>query len=70
MYWMDFDDVESSHNMLPIPQNRVSVEICSWVEPKIDTLLPASSSICKYVRLQYVGLAWHIAQELEVHFIM
>lgn len=61
---------KNSHDLSLIPQNRVRVEICCWVKPKIDALLASPNSISKHVGLQNVGLTWNISQKLEVHFVM
>lgn len=58
------------HNVLLIPKDRVSVEVGSGVEPKVDSLLPATYSIWEHIGLQNVGLSGHITQELEVNLIM
>ena len=49
------------HDLIPVPQNAVVVEICSRVEPEVDPLLPAADAVGKHIGLQDVGLARCVA---------
>lgn len=58
------------HDLVLVPQNAVVVEICTWVEPQVDSLLPATYAIGKHIGLQNVGLARRVAKKLEIKLVM
>ncbi len=60
----------SLHDDVPVPENRVVVEIGGRVEPQVDTLLPASYSFSIHVGLEGVRLSTNVSKELEIHLIV
>ena len=53
-----------------VPEYLVVVEVSCWVEPQVQTLLPAAVAVDEDVGLQGDGLAIHVAQELQVHLVV
>ncbi|KAF1867148.1 hypothetical protein Lal_00049577 [Lupinus albus] len=37
------------YNVLRIPENRVSVKICSWVKPEIELLFPVTFALAEHI---------------------
>ena len=58
------------HDLVPVPQNAVTVMLGSGIKPKVDPLLPAADTFGIYIGLQNVGLARRVAQELEVQLVV
>lgn len=60
------DEELNIHSVLGIPENRVSVEISSWVKPQIELLLSVSFALCEKVSMNYVRIAAEVSQEFKV----
>lgn len=48
----------------------VVVVISSWVEPKVELLLPVSLSLSVDICVDDIRLSRNISQELKIYFIM
>jgi hypothetical protein len=58
------------HDVLGVPEDGVGVEIGGGVEPEAELLLPLALPLREHVGVQRVGLARHVAQELEVDLVV
>lgn len=58
------------HNMRWVPMNGIVMVIGSGVEPRVELLFSASSSLRIYVRVDNVRLPRYISQKLEIYLIM
>lgn len=45
------------------------MEVLCWIKPEVDPLFTVVESIGKYVCLDDIWFAFHIAKELKVYFI-
>lgn len=61
---------ENIHNMIWIPENPISVEICGGIEPKNKLLFSTSLAIGKQICLHCNWFPFSIPQELEVNLVM
>ena len=61
-----------SHNVVISPQNTVIMEVNCGVEPKMESLLPASASaaVCIDVGLNNIRLAWSNSEEFHIDLVM
>lgn len=55
--------------MVMVPENCVSVEICSWVKPEVDPLLPIALPMSIDVGLDCIRLSSSVPQELKIKLI-
>uniref|UniRef100_A0A804PCM2 Uncharacterized protein n=1 Tax=Zea mays TaxID=4577 RepID=A0A804PCM2_MAIZE len=53
-----------------VPHHGVGVEVGGGVEPEAELLLPLPPPAREHVRVQRVGLARHVAQELQVDLVV
>lgn len=51
---------------MAIPEKGIGMKIRRWIEPKRVALFPVSGAVDIDIRLDEVGFAGDIAQELEV----
>jgi hypothetical protein len=58
------------HDVERVPEDGVGVEVGSGVEPEHELLLALALAVAEDVGVQEVGLAAHVAQELEVHLVV
>jgi hypothetical protein len=58
------------HDVLWVPEDGVGVEVVGGVEPEAELLLPLPLPLREHVRVQRVGLARHVAEELEVDLVV
>lgn len=58
------------HNFSGVPMYGVVVVISSWVEPKVELLLPVSLSLSVDICVDDIRLSRNISQELKIYFIM
>lgn len=61
---------ESLHDMALVPEDRVGVEILSWVEPEVHPLFPVTYAINVDIGLNDVGLACSVTQKLEIELVV
>jgi hypothetical protein len=59
-----------AHDVEWVPEDGVGVELGGGVEPEHELLLALALAVAEDVGVQEVGLAAHVAQELEVHLVM
>ena len=57
------------HHLMLVPKYLVIMEVCSWIEPKRDSLLPKTLTICKHICLQQILLCL-TTQKLKIELIM
>jgi hypothetical protein len=62
--------IQCLHDIVLVPIDRVVVEICSWVEPKVDPLLSVTNTMGVHIGLKYVRLSSNVSQELKVELIV
>lgn len=58
------------HDVLGLPDDGVSVEVSSGVEPEVELLLSVPFALGKDVCVENVGVTAHVPQELEIYLIM
>jgi len=49
------------HNVLGLPDDRVSVEVLGWVEPKVELLFSVSFALRKHVCVENVRITANIS---------
>ncbi len=62
--------LRSLHNDVTVPENRVIVEVETWVEPQVDALLPPPYAFGVHIGLEGVRLSCHVSKELEIHLVV
>lgn len=58
------------HNGLRSPNDGISVEIGSWIEPHSKLLLSITFALGVDVGVKCIWFATHVSQELKVYFIV
>lgn len=57
------------HNALWIPEDGISVEISSGVEPEVELLFSVSLALAKHICVKNVGITAQISQKLKIYFV-
>lgn len=66
---MDDHEIEDLHNPVRVPNDRISVEISSWVKPKIELLFSVSFALAEHVSVKNVWVTTQVSQKFKVYFI-
>lgn len=60
---------DSLHNLVEIPQYRISMEVFCWIKPQVNPLLSIVKSVCINICLKNIWLPRDVAKKLKVYLI-